>query len=108
MAPRTVQSLGDSTAVVTPVPISNTVVKHRRADDTWGQPVPGKVGRRRDLGLLHQNGSHQCAETLWKKLFASGGEFFLYNKQNIIAAEMPVALISRYSPIIFSLLKRFY
>ena len=48
--PEHVHSLGDSTALVTPVPISNTAVKQCKADDTWGQPVPGKVGRRQDHG----------------------------------------------------------
>lgn len=48
--PEHVHSLGDPTTLVTPVPFPNTAVKQCRADDTWGQPVPGKVGRRRDHG----------------------------------------------------------
>ncbi len=46
------RSLGGTSSWVTPVPISNTEVKPRWADDTWGKPTPGKVGGRRDLALF--------------------------------------------------------
>ena len=46
------QSPGDTSTLATPVPIPNTAVKQRWADDTWRQPAPGKVGGRRDPALF--------------------------------------------------------
>ena len=46
------QSSGDTSSLATPVPIPNTEVKQRRADDTWTQPGPGKVGGRRNPALF--------------------------------------------------------
>ena len=47
------QCFGDTSRQDTPVPIPNTVVKLYWADDTWGQPAPGKVGSRRDFALFY-------------------------------------------------------